>query len=290
MHHEIINIVEKNVTLAPMFTYIDPKVRKRLIDKQKLICIDCDGNPTDINSKAHEKHQFIDILGPIPLPIIQNKQKYNVDWYASVRHGELIQTENLANTLLKSDNQNSFADLVSSMSVNSILIIGDYSAWENPLVRIHSSCVTGDVFGSQRCECGPQLESALELIKSNPGGGMVIYMSGHEGRGIGLWAKAATYLLQDQGENTYQANRSLGLSEDSRNFSDAATLIKYFLGNKPFRLLTNNPKKINDLKSSGLDNIAAIKHVVGVTDTNLNYLSAKRDWGHYFEKDDLGEE
>ena len=87
MHHEIINIVEKNVTLAPMFTYIDPKVRKRLIDKQKLICIDCDGNPTDINSEAHEKHQFIDILGPIPLPIIQNKQKYNVDWYASVRHG-----------------------------------------------------------------------------------------------------------------------------------------------------------------------------------------------------------
>jgi GTP cyclohydrolase II len=115
-------------------------------------------------------------------------------------------------------------------------------------------------------------------------------MSGHEGRGIGLWAKAATYLLQDQGENTYQANRSLGLSEDSRNFSDAATLIKYFLGNKPFRLLTNNPKKINDLKNSGLDNIAAIKHVVGVTDTNLNYLSAKRDWGHHFEKGDLGEE
>jgi GTP cyclohydrolase II len=224
------------------------------------------------------------------LPIIQNKQKYNVDWYASVRHDELIQTENLANTLLKSDNQNSFADLVSSMAVNSILIIGDYSVWEDPLIRIHSSCVTGDVFGSQRCECGPQLERALELIKNNPGGGMLIYMSGHEGRGIGLWAKAATYLLQDQGENTYQANRSLGLSEDSRNFSDAATLIKYFLGNKPFRLLTNNPKKINDLKSSGLDNIAVIKHVVGVTDTNLNYLSAKRDWGHYFEKNDLGEE
>ena len=77
-------------------------------------------------------------------------------------------------------------------------------------------------------------------------------MAGHEGRGIGLWAKAATYLLQDAGENTYQANRSLGLPDDSRDFTDAGILLKYFIGDAGFRLLTNNPKKINDLAELGL--------------------------------------
>ena len=80
-------------------------------------------------------------------------------------------------------------------------------------------------------------------IQQDEQGGMVIYMSGHEGRGIGLWAKAATYLLQDAGEDTYEANRSLGLPDDSRDFSDAGSLLKYFLKDSPFRLLTNNPEK-----------------------------------------------
>ena len=116
---------------------------------------------------------------------------------------------------------------------------------------------------------------------------MVIYMSGHEGRGIGLWAKAATYLLQDDGEDTYQANRSLGLDEDSRDFLDAAVLIKYFHGNKDFRLMTNNPKKINDLNTHGLDKITPVKHLIGITEYNKEYLSAKRNWGHRLDEDDL---
>ena len=112
-------------------------------------------------------------------------------------------------------------------------------------------------------------------------------MSGHEGRGIGLWAKAATYLLQDSGEDTYQANRSLGLPDDSRDFSDAATLIKHFRGDGPFRLLTNNPKKIDDLRAAGLTDITPIKHVFGVTDANRRYLSAKQDWGHDLSEEDI---
>ena len=92
---------------------------------------------------------------------------------------------------------------------------------------------------------------------------MVVYMSGHEGRGIGLWAKAATYILQDAGENTYQANRSLGLPDDSRDFSDAASLIRYFYGTGPFRLLTNNPKKVQDLAEHGLTDVTPVKHVIG---------------------------
>ena len=116
---------------------------------------------------------------------------------------------------------------------------------------------------------------------------MIIYMSGHEGRGIGLWAKAATYLLQDAGENTYQANRSLGLPDDSRDFGDAASLLKYFLGEQPFRLLTNNPKKIGDLQQHGLRNITPVKHVTGVRAANRGYLAAKRDWGHDLSPEDL---
>jgi GTP cyclohydrolase II len=119
---------------------------------------------------------------------------------------------------------------------------------------------------------------------------MVIYMAGHEGRGIGLWAKAATYLLQDEGENTYQANRSLGLDEDSRDFSEAATLIKYFYGNKSFRLLTNNPKKIDDLNKFGLKDISQLKHVIGITDNNRGYLYAKRDWGHKLDEKDISKD
>ncbi len=102
-----------------------------------------------------------------------------------------------------------------------------------------------------------------------------------------MWAKAATYLLQDDGENTYQANRSLGLPDDSRDFSDAATLLKYFGRGRPLRLLTNNPKKIEDLNAHGITNIERVKHVSGVDDCNLRYLKAKQDWGHSIDDKDL---
>ncbi len=227
------------------------------------------------------------MLGPIPLPLKFGQNEYNVDWFASVRHTQLNRVQELADSLLDNREQESFADLAAAMAVNSVLILGDRDNWRNPLVRIHSSCQTGDVFGSQRCECGPQFLAALDRIANDPAGGMLIYMSGHEGRGIGLWAKAASYLLQDAGENTYQANRSLGLPDDSRDFSDAAILLKYFLGDHPFRLMTNNPKKIRDLNAFGLNHVTRVKHVVGVSRTNHIYLSAKREWGHVFDDDDL---
>lgn len=119
---------------------------------------------------------------------------------------------------------------------------------------------------------------------------MLVYMAGHEGRGIGLWAKAATYLLQDAGEDTYQANRTLGLPDDSRDFSDAASLLKYFVGGRPFRLLTNNPKKVNDLGDFGVGGITRVKHVTGVTDNNKRYLTAKQSWGHELSEEDLDSE
>lgn len=270
-----------------MFSYIDPTVRERLIEQGKLIRIDADGSVTDPRHAPEPGRHALSILGPIPLPLERHGRRYDTTWYASVRHTELSKVQELADELRAHDGQRSFAVMASSMAVNSVLLLGDPAGFENPLVRVHSSCMTGDVFGSERCECGPQFVAALERIAADPVGGMIVYMSGHEGRGIGLWAKAATYLLQDAGEDTYQANRSLGLPDDSRDFSDAASLLKHFIGERPFRLLTNNPKKVEDLGALGLTGITQVKHVCGVGAANRDYLAAKREWGHQLDEDDL---
>ena len=270
-----------------MFTYINPEIRSRLLSEGKLKRIDRKGIELNPENSIESGTHIINVLGPIPLPINLCGKSYDACWYAAVRSTELEKVEQLAATLRSTNGQNLFATLASSMAVNSVLIFGDPVNSENPLVRVHSNCLTGDVFGSQRCECGPQLDSAIDRIDNDPSGGLLIYMAGHEGRGIGLWAKAATYLLQDAGENTYQANESLGLDADSRDFSDAASLILYFLGNRPIRLLTNNPKKVNDLYASGLTQLSTEKHVTGVTKWNARYLKAKQKWGHKIEPDDL---
>ena len=270
-----------------MFTYLRPDVREKLIDHGKLIRIDAKGQHLDPRQAAPTDSIALNLLGPIPLPLGRGEEQPVVDWYAAVRSTELGEVESLAGTLRDSGGQHLFSTLVSSMAVNSVLVIGNAAEAESPLVRVHSSCLTGDVFGSKRCECGPQLETALDRISQDPQGGYLVYMAGHEGRGIGLWAKAATYLLQDEGENTYQANRSLGLPDESRDFSDAAALLHFFVGDRPIRLLTNNPKKLKDLNEFGLTNITTVKHITGVDESNRQYLQAKRDWGHKIGEEDL---
>ena len=268
-----------------MFTYIDPAVRERLLASGQLFRIDADGHR--VGDETSGNGPAISLLGPIPLPLTVLGKAVAADWFACVRNTELSKIEDLADDLRAADSQRSFARLASYMAVNSVLRLGDPQAWQAPLVRVHSSCLTGDVFGSGRCECGPQLNSALARIAADEQGGLLVYMAGHEGRGIGLWAKAATYLLQDGGEDTYQANRSLGLPDDSRDFSDAAALLKYFTDSKPIRLLTNNPKKISDLKEAGLSDVRRVKHVAGVGSANRRYLQAKQGWGHQIDADDL---
>ena len=270
-----------------MFTYIDPTVRERLSEKGTLFQIDRDGILIEPGRVTAPGGHTISILGPIPLPLALCGARFEVQWYACVRNTELGKIEELAEDLRAQNAHRSFATIASYMAVNSVMVLGDPSAWSNPLVRVHSSCLTGDVFGSQRCECGPQMHTALERIAADGQGGLIVYMAGHEGRGIGLWAKAATYLLQDAGENTYQANESLGLPADSRDFSDAASLLKYFVGDRPFRLLTNNPTKVNDLGDHGVTGITRVKHVAGVSDSNRRYLSAKQEWGHEIESEDI---
>ena len=270
-----------------MFTYLNPKIRQKLIEGGKLIRIDAQGKTIDPNIAAESESLSLNIIGPIPLPLNIGNKKLQVLWYAAVRTTELNQVESLANQLREAGEQNLFSKLASSMAINSVLVVGDPHKSESPLVRVHSSCLTGDVFYSQRCECGPQLSHAVDRMNEEGDGGYLVYMAGHEGRGIGLWAKAATYILQDEGENTYQANKSLGLDEDCRDFSDAAALLHYFVGKRPIRLLTNNPKKVNDLKSFGLKYITPTKHLAGINQNNKAYLEAKRDWGHLIDDDEI---
>ena len=270
-----------------MFTYLNPEVRRRLIDEGKLVRVDNAGHPVAVDAPVVEGQRALNLLGPIPLPLGRGEQEPVAQWYAAVRSTELTEVESLASTLRERGGQHLFSELVSSIAVNSVLVIGEPETSEAPLVRVHSSCLTGDVFGSRRCECGPQLEAAIDRIASDPQGGYLVYMAGHEGRGIGLWAKAATYLLQDAGEDTYQANRSLGLPDDSRDFSDAATLLNYFGRGRTLRLMTNNPKKLKDLTEFGVANLERVKHVSGVDDFNLRYLQAKREWGHRIDDEDL---
>ncbi|MEN9726442.1 MAG: hypothetical protein RL434_808 [Pseudomonadota bacterium] len=271
-----------------MFTYLNPTVRQRLIDAGKLFRINREGHRISIDAPPPEGELALNVLGPIPLPVSIDDLQFTVQWYATVRSTELAKVEGLARDLREHGGQQFFAMLASSMAVNSVLVVGNPTEATEPLVRVHSSCMTGDVFGSQRCECGPQFVSAMTRLHQTPGGGLMVYMSGHEGRGIGLWAKAATYLLQDAGENTYEANRSLGLPDDSRDFSDAAALLHHFIGDRPFKLLTNNPKKIQDLANFGLQKVVAERHVTGISDFNRRYLAAKRDWGHRLDDVDLG--
>lgn len=271
-----------------MFTYLDPTVRERLVAQGKLQRINANGEPMDVASADVPPEPALELLGPIPLPIAITGEPLTAQWYAFVRRTELAKVDNLAAELRQQGGQHLFASLTSSMAVNSLLVIGEPEQHDNPVVRVHSNCLTGDVFGSRRCDCGPQLAAALRQIQHDPSGGYLVYMAGHEGRGIGLWAKAATYLLQDAGEDTYQANESLGLPADSRDFSDAAAVLKWQLGTRPFRLLTNNPKKISDLQAHGLTQISRIKHLAGVDEWNRRYLQAKSSWGHGITPEDLG--
>jgi 3,4-dihydroxy 2-butanone 4-phosphate synthase/GTP cyclohydrolase II len=158
---------------------------------------------------------------------------------------------------------------------------GPADAGEDVLTRVHSECLTGDVFGSARCDCGAQLDAAMAKIASR-GRGVVLYLRGHEGRGIGLLSKLRAYGLQDAGEDTVDANLKLGLPVDAREYSVAAQLLDD-LGVRSVRLLTNNPAKVDALAAHGFG-VTRIPLPGVATPQNLRYLTTKRDrLGHQLE-------
>lgn len=266
-----------------MFSYVDSRIRERLESDSRLVHLNRAGLPVQNGS---DESPFISVLGPIPLPRVIGGRELLVSWYPFVRRVELTGVLECGSQVESSaGGPEAFRALLqANMSVNSVLALPGFLEAAEPLVRVHSCCLTGDVFGSLRCECGPQLERAFELL-SHEDGGAVIYMSGHEGRGIGLWAKAITYLLQDDGQDTYQANVSLGLPEDSRDFSDAAVVLRHLLGGRPIRLLTNNPLKQEHLVLAGQPVSAVIPHLAGVGEHNRRYMRAKKHKGHLLPED-----
>ncbi|WP_214108185.1 bifunctional 3,4-dihydroxy-2-butanone-4-phosphate synthase/GTP cyclohydrolase II [Acrocarpospora catenulata] len=156
------------------------------------------------------------------------------------------------------------------------LVYGDdLGDGENVLVRAHSECLTGDVFGSLRCDCGVQLDHAMAAIAAE-GRGVVVYLRGHEGRGIGLMAKLRAYNLQDNGHDTVDANLELGLPVDAREFSNAGQILGD-LGVKSVRLLTNNPAKMRGMDGYGIKVLGREPMPIAVNPYNEKYLAAKRD-------------
>jgi 3,4-dihydroxy 2-butanone 4-phosphate synthase/GTP cyclohydrolase II len=151
------------------------------------------------------------------------------------------------------------------------------------LIRVHSECLTGEVFASEKCECGPQLDAALDAIQQE--GGVVIYMRGHEGRGIGLINKLKAYRLQEDGLDTIDANLALGFPADGRDYGAAVAILED-LGISEVRAITNNPEKLRQLKERGITVIERVPLVVGVGEFNEKYLEAKRDrMGHVLPDD-----
>ncbi|NBX40559.1 MAG: GTP cyclohydrolase II, partial [Gammaproteobacteria bacterium] len=152
---------------------------------------------------------------------------------------------------------------------------GDVTGDAPILVRVHSECLTGDVFGSKRCDCGPQLAAAMQQIDAE-GRGVVVYLRGHEGRGIGIAHKIRAYSLQDQGFDTVDANTELGLPVDSREYGIGAQILAD-LGIRELRLMTNNPAKYGGIAGYGLSIVERVSLSILETPENASYLRTKRD-------------
>jgi 3,4-dihydroxy 2-butanone 4-phosphate synthase / GTP cyclohydrolase II len=166
-------------------------------------------------------------------------------------------------------------------------VTGEIGDGSDVLTRVHSECLTGDVFGSLRCDCGTQLDNALAAVAAE-GRGVVLYIRGHEGRGIGLFHKLAAYNLQDAGRDTVQANQDLGLPIDSRDYGMGAQIL-YDLGVRSMRLLTNNPTKRAGIEGYGLEIVERVPLVVEANDHNRAYLETKQQrMGHVFGADRPG--
>ena len=156
---------------------------------------------------------------------------------------------------------------------HALLYVEGFSKSVNPLIRIHSECLTGDAFHSLKCDCGAQLKKSMELIQKE-GAGAIVYLR-QEGRGIGLESKIQAYALQDRGYDTLDANLALGLPADARDYEIAATMLKKKDVTK-IRLMTNNPLKVKGLRDNGIEVSDRVSHISGLCESNRDYLNTKK--------------
>jgi len=232
---------------------------------------------TKVDSKLltilHDKIRLIEtdagaiyLVGPIRLPVNLYGETVEFQWYCWLQCKEVT------------DNYERIIDKLSSINLaelqqSSVLVYGDFRNGEDALIRMHSICHTGDIFGSKRCDCGYQLKQSMRMIADH-GTGALFYLANHEGRGIGLFSKAMAYILQENGYDTVEANQALGFVDDSRNYSDAIQVLKA-LRDKPVTLITNNPRKLEALQRSGLTVSGRVPLWGDVSEYNEKYLETK---------------
>lgn len=208
----------------------------------------------------------IGLVGPVRLPVQLEDNEAVFKWYTWLNTGNSFMDKN---DVLESLSQ---ADLASYQQ-SSVLVYGDFANEEHTLIRMHSICHTGDIFGSKRCDCGYQLRHSMRMIVEN-GSGALFYLANHEGRGIGLFSKSLAYLLQDEGCDTVEANLSLGFADDQRSYEEAIRVLQS-LRQKPVSLITNNPRKLQSLREKGLLTDHHLSIWGDVSEHNKRYLATK---------------
>lgn len=206
------------------------------------------------------------LVGPIRLPVNLYGETVEFKWYSWMKSDKEMDDFNQVVAHLSSAN-------LAELQQSSVLVYGDFEYGEDALIRMHSICHTGDIFGSKRCDCGFQLKQSMKMIAEH-GTGALFYLANHEGRGIGLFSKAMAYILQENGLDTVEANESLGFADDTRNYDDAIQVLKA-LRSKPVTLITNNPKKLKALKESGLPVTGRTPLWGDVSEFNEKYLNTK---------------
>ncbi|WP_174727465.1 GTP cyclohydrolase II [Mesobacillus harenae] len=228
---------------------------------------------SDVLSVLEDKIQLIKLdegaiylVGPIKLPVNLDGETVEFKWYSWLKSDIVLEDfQEVINRLSGSQ----LADFQQS----SVLVYGDFAEGEDALIRMHSICHTGDIFGSKRCDCGFQLEQSMKMMVEH-GTGALFYLANHEGRGIGLFSKAMAYILQENGYDTVQANEALGFTDDSRNYQEAISVLKV-LRSKPVMLITNNPKKLEALREAGLQVAGRTSLWGDVSEHNEGYLKTK---------------
>lgn len=235
-------------------------------------------------SSIEEKVQMIPLeegaiylVGPIQLPVNLYGETVSFQWYCWLHCQEV--TEDFDRMLEKLSGDN-----LAEFQQSSVLTYGDFAFDEDAIIRMHSICHTGDIFGSKRCDCGFQLKQSMKMIAEH-GTGALFYLANHEGRGIGLFSKAMAYILQEEGLDTVEANHALGFVDDSRNYDDVIKVL-HTLRSKPVTLLTNNPKKVEALQNAGLPLKGRMPLWGDVSEFNKKYLDTKVNRSGHLREDE----
>jgi len=205
------------------------------------------------------------LVGPVKLPVRLGEDTVTFQWYTWL-------------PISKNQSKEELLEMLPSLHLadyqqSSVLVYGDFKNAEEALIRMHSICHTGDIFGSKRCDCGFQLRESMKMIVEN-GSGALFYIANHEGRGIGLFTKSLAYLLQQEGFDTVEANNALDFPDDLRNYEEPIKVLQS-LRQKQVKLITNNPKKLAALKALGLTAEENVPIWGDISEYNENYLKTK---------------